>query len=75
MAKSPKTAFVTGASGYIAKHIVLKLLQAGYKVRGSVRSMSRGDEVRSAVRPHLDETVDLDEMLSFVELDLLQRWK
>ncbi|NQZ72525.1 MAG: NAD-dependent epimerase/dehydratase family protein, partial [Dinoroseobacter sp.] len=29
---------VTGASGFIAKHIVLQLLQAGHTVVGSVRS-------------------------------------
>ena len=66
-----KQVLVTGASGYIAKHIVLQLLQSGYKVRGSVRSMSRSGEVRSAVQSELDGTVDLDEMLSFVELDLM----
>ena len=66
-----KQVLVTGASGYIAKHIVLQLIQAGYKVRGSLRSMQRGDEVRAAVQPHLDKTIDLDEMLNFVELDLM----
>lgn len=62
--------FLTGASGFIAKHIVLKLLNAGYHVRGSVRSLSRGDEVRNAVRSHLDDADNLDERLSFVALDL-----
>ena len=31
---------VTGASGYIASHIILQLQQAGYKVRGTVRSLT-----------------------------------
>lgn len=66
----PQTVFLTGASGFIAKHIVLKLLNAGYHVRGSVRSLARGDEVRDAVRPHLDDAEKLDERLSFVALDL-----
>lgn len=65
-----KTVFLTGASGFIAKHIVLRLLNAGYHVRGSVRSLSRGDEVRDAVRAHLDDAEKLDERLSFVALDL-----
>lgn len=30
---------VTGASGYIATHIVKQLLEAGYRVRGTVRSV------------------------------------
>jgi nucleoside-diphosphate-sugar epimerase len=31
---------VTGASGYIATHIVQQLLQLGYRVRGTVRSLT-----------------------------------
>lgn len=65
-----QTVFLTGASGFIAKHIALELLNAGYHVRGSVRSLSRGDEVRDAVRAHLDDAENLDERLSFVALDL-----
>ncbi|MFN3169633.1 MAG: SDR family oxidoreductase [Hyphomicrobiales bacterium] len=65
-----KTVFLTGASGFIAKHIILQLLNAGYNVRGSVRSLSRGDEVIAAVTPHLDDADKLDDRLSFVALDL-----
>ena len=64
------TVLVTGASGFIAKHIVLELLNAGYGVVGSLRSESRRDEVRDAVRPHLSSTDDLDGRLRFVNLDL-----
>jgi len=32
---------VTGANGYIASHTVDQLLQAGYRVRGTVRSLSK----------------------------------
>lgn len=31
---------VTGASGYLASHIILQLLQKGYKVRGTVRDLT-----------------------------------
>jgi nucleoside-diphosphate-sugar epimerase len=65
-----QTILVTGATGFIAKHIVQQLLDAGYHVRGSVRSLARGQEVVDAVAPHLRETGDLDKRLSFVELDL-----
>lgn len=61
---------VTGATGYIAKHIVLQLLEAGYQVCGSVRSLARSEEIIDAVRPHLDPDFDIDRNLSFVELDL-----
>jgi dihydroflavonol-4-reductase len=64
------TIMVTGASGYIAKHIVLKLLNAGYRVRGSVRSAHRAEDVRAALRNHLPANFDLDAVLTFVELDL-----
>lgn len=66
----PKTVLVTGSSGFIAKHICRKLLKDGYRVRGSVRSLARGDEVRAAVAPHLSDDFDLDDRLTFVELDL-----
>ena len=65
-----KTVLLTGASGYIAKHIALQLLNAGYAVRGTVRSLARAAEVTEAVRPHLDDASDLDKRLTFVALDL-----
>ncbi len=56
---------VTGASGFIAKHVVVELLRSGFVVRGSVRSASRADEVRAAVRaagedPSLCEFIEAD---------------
>jgi len=65
-----KTVFLTGASGFIGKHVALQLLEAGYNVRGSVRNKARAGEVRAAMRKHLADATDLDERLSFVELDL-----
>lgn len=70
MASEKNTVLVTGASGFIAKHIVLKLLQEGYSVRGSVRTATRAEEVRNAVSSGLPEGFDLDGRLEFVELDL-----
>ena len=40
---------VTGASGFIAKHIIAELLKRGYPVRGTVRSFDKADGVRRAV--------------------------
>jgi dihydroflavonol-4-reductase len=65
-----KTVLVTGASGFIAKHIVLQLLNEGHNVVGSIRSLKRSDEVIAAVTPHLTDTTNLDERLRFVALDL-----
>ena len=39
------TVLVTGASGFIAKHIVRELLDNGYVVRPSTRSNHRRDEL------------------------------
>ena len=65
-----KKVLLTGASGYIGKHITLQLLQEGYTVIASVRAPSKADEVRSAVQPLLPKNFDLAKKLTFVELDL-----
>ncbi len=57
---------VTGISGFIAKHVALKLLQTGYRVRGTLRTRSRADEVRHALQIHGADISGL----SFVEADL-----
>ena len=62
--------FLSGASGYIGKHITLQLLNQGYTVRASVRSSAKADEVIAAVKPHLVDAAAIN-ALSFVELDLL----
>jgi len=72
-----QSVFVTGASGYIAKHIIVSLLNRGYDVTGSVRSLSRAAEVRGAVAAHLNDAADLETRLRFSVLDLTsdQWWK
>lgn len=63
-----ETILLTGISGFIAKHIAVKLLNAGYAVRGSVRRLDRAEEVRAAVVPHV--SAEALTRLSFVALDL-----
>lgn len=63
-----QTVLLTGASGYIAKHIAVQLLNAGYAVRASLRKLDRAEEMRAAIDPHVTES--LDDRLSFVALDL-----
>ena len=58
---------LTGCSGFIAKHVALKLLNAGYDVRGTLRRLDRADEVRAAVTPHLRPGAG---DLTFVQADL-----
>jgi dihydroflavonol-4-reductase len=64
------TILLTGASGFIGKHIALQLLNQGYEVRASVRNSAKAAEVLDAVRPHLLDGANLDSRLTFVELDL-----
>jgi len=65
-----QTVLLTGITGYIAKHIAVQLLNAGYIVRGTLRSLARADEVIDAITPHVDETENLGDRISFVALDL-----
>jgi nucleoside-diphosphate-sugar epimerase len=44
---------VTGATGFVAQHCVLQLLEAGYEVRGTARSAGRTSEVVALLSPHL----------------------
>lgn len=59
---------VTGGSGFLGSHCVLKLLHAGYSVRATVRSQAKADEVRkmldSAGAPSAG-------MVEFVQADLM----
>ncbi len=61
-----KPILITGISGFIAKHCALELLAHGYAVRGTVRSLAKGDEVRATLAKHCDTA-----KLTFVQADLL----
>jgi nucleoside-diphosphate-sugar epimerase len=45
----PKTVLVTGGSGFLGGWCVVELLRRGYRVRTTVRDLSREPEVRTAV--------------------------
>lgn len=58
---------VTGGSGFIGAHCIVQLLQQGYKVRTTVRSLSREAEVRAMVR---EGGVEAGDNLTFAAADL-----
>lgn len=64
-----RTILVTGATGYIAKHIVRRLLDQGHFVVGSARSTARDGEMRAALAPVLADRGALDRYRT-VALDL-----
>jgi len=60
---------VTGASGFIAKHVIAALIGAGFDVRGTLRDPAKADAVRAAVARLSGD--DPGDRLSFATTDLL----
>ncbi|MBX5025811.1 SDR family oxidoreductase [Rhizobium lentis] len=58
---------VSGGSGFIAQYCILALLGAGYRVRTTLRSMSRSQEVLDNLKTG---GVEPGDRLSFVQADL-----
>jgi len=51
---------VTGAGGFIARHVVTSLLEAGYAVRGTLRRESDEEGLRADLAAHLADPGRLD---------------
>ena len=62
-----KKVFLTGISGWIAKHTAIELLNSGYEVLGTVRNKNLIEQTKET----LSKYASIDK-LSFVELDLLK---
>jgi nucleoside-diphosphate-sugar epimerase len=65
---SGELVLVTGGSGFIAMHCTLQLLAGGYRVRTTVRSLTREAEVRATLN---SAGADAGDRLSFVAADLM----
>ncbi|MDP9036726.1 MAG: aldehyde reductase [Myxococcota bacterium] len=69
---SGERVLVTGGSGFIGAHCILQLLEAGYRVRTTVRSAAREADVRSMLDVALHPAGPQPrEALSFARADLL----
>lgn len=58
---------VTGGSGFVGTHVILKLLEAGHEVRTTVRDLSREPEVRATLGA---AGADPGDRLTFFSADL-----
>ena len=63
-----KKVLVTGISGFVGHHCAAELLNNGYAVRGSLRSLSKTDEVKNGIKKEVDPKGNLE----FCELDLMK---
>jgi len=65
--ESKKTVLVTGGTGFVGMHIVLQLLQKGYQVRTTLRSLKNKDKVIEMLKENGISSFD---KLSFIEAEL-----
>ncbi len=60
---------VTGASGFVAIHTIVQLLEQGYHVRGTLRTMSREAEVRETISKYVQANDRFEILLADLEQD------
>ena len=65
--KKEELVLVTGGTGFVGIHCILQLLQAGYAVRTTIRSLTRKQEVLDMLR---NGNVDPADKVHFIEADL-----
>ncbi|MCA0931750.1 NAD-dependent epimerase/dehydratase family protein [Lutimonas saemankumensis] len=63
-----KEVLITGVSGYVGQHCAVELLNQGYAVRGSVRSLSKTDKITDDIA----KVIDPKGKLGYCELNLLE---
>lgn len=66
---SEKLVLVTGGNGFVGIYCILQLLQQGYKVRATIRSLNKKNDVIAMLK---NAGINDFNNLSFVETDLLK---
>ncbi len=62
------TVLVTGATGFVGMHCIRELLGEGYRVRGTLRTVARGEGLRAT----LAKSVEVGDRLELVAADLMK---
>ena len=60
---------LTGASGFIGLHCVKQLIQSGFKVRGTVRSLERQKLVQEVLAANNVDTKNIEEHKGLGKVD------
>jgi nucleoside-diphosphate-sugar epimerase len=69
MKNSDQLVLVTGGTGFVGIHCIVQLLQQGYKVRATIRSIKRKQEVLDML---LEGGINSINQVEFIETDLLK---
>ncbi|MEM9375897.1 MAG: aldehyde reductase [Pseudomonadota bacterium] len=51
---------VTGATGFIASHTILALIQKGYEVRGTARSASKAEQLNATLSTYAGKPIEVE---------------
>ena len=61
-----KKILVTGANGYIAKHIILELYKRNYFVKGTLRDLTNSKTIKNDIEKHIGREIQIN----FVQVSL-----
>ena len=60
---------VTGATGFIAGHVILQLLEAGHEVRGTARSAASATKLNATLSKYAGKPVNIELFAANLEHD------